>query len=427
MSSQMPFKFDVPSVTELTTQIKQILESKFNDVLVEGEMSNVKRSRNGHLYFTVKDQDAQMPCVMWRSTAERADVELADGKQVILGGSIQVYAPHGRYQMIVTLVEQAGIGRLQQAFEQLKQKLQREGLFDEAHKKQLPKFPERIGIITSSAGAALQDILSTLRKRWPLAKVALYHASVQGLQAAPQIARGIRHFCDHDLADVLIIGRGGGSLEDLWPFNEEQVARAIFDCPVPVISAVGHEVDFSISDFVADARAATPTHAAVLATPDINEIRMLFEDFGSGVAQRLEERLTRSRERVARLGSSHALLVVSERIRHKLERLNRLDQALVHFSNLVLPRRKEQVRELQGQLEKRMVRLIPEHREQLTEWVHRLEKMDPNAPLEKGFVRDHQEERWVRSLPDFEPDTPFELEWSEGKRVVGEEDLARSN
>jgi exodeoxyribonuclease VII large subunit len=302
LSSQIPLTFDVPSVSELTGKIKNLLESNFTDVLVEGEISNVKQSRNGHYYFTVKDSDAQLSCVMWRNVAQRLGPDLIDGQQVILGGSIQVYAPHGRYQMIVTLVEQAGIGKLQQEFERLKKKLKDEGLFDEAHKKKLPDFPERIGVVTSASGAAFHDIISTLERRWPMAAVYLYHASVQGVNAAPELVKGIKYFCKNRNVDVLIIGRGGGSLEDLWPFNEESVARAVFKCPVPVVSAVGHEVDFSICDFVADARAATPTQAAVLATPDINEIRFLVEDLNSGLSVLLNDRVNRYRESLRRLG-----------------------------------------------------------------------------------------------------------------------------
>jgi len=191
MPDQIPFSFDVASVSDITNQIKQLLESNFRDVLVEGEISNVNQSRNGHYYFTVKDDNAQLPCVVWRNTAQRLDVELSDGQQVVLGGDIQVYAPHGRYQMIVSLVQQAGVGRLQQKFEELKAKLQKEGLFDDAHKKPLPPFPQHIGVITSSTGAAFHDIRSTFEQRWPLATLYLHHASVQGLNSAGELVSAI--------------------------------------------------------------------------------------------------------------------------------------------------------------------------------------------------------------------------------------------
>lgn len=252
MSKQIPFLFDIPTVTELTDKIKALLEKNFVDILVEGEASNVKRSANGHIYFTLKDAGAQLPCVIWRNTAQRLGIDLMDGQQIVVGGDIQVYAPHGRYQMIVGLVQQAGIGKLQQAFEALKAKLKAEGLFEDIHKKPIPKYPKRIGVVTSKTTAAFQDIRSTLEKRWPIAEVLLYHASVQGVNAAPEIVKGIQYFSTQQNVDVVLISRGGGSLEDLWAFNEESVARAVFECEVPLISAVGHEVDFSISDFVAD-------------------------------------------------------------------------------------------------------------------------------------------------------------------------------
>ena len=191
MSDQKPFLFDIPTVTELTGKVKQLLEQNFTDILVEGEASNVKQSANGHIYFTLKDSGAQLPCVLWRNTIQRSGIKLTDGQQIVIGGDLQVYAPHGRYQMIVNLVQQAGIGKLQQAFEQLKAKLQAEGLFEEFHKKPLPKFPQTIGVVTSQTTAAFQDIRATLEKRWPLAQVKLYHASVQGVNAAPEIVRGL--------------------------------------------------------------------------------------------------------------------------------------------------------------------------------------------------------------------------------------------
>ncbi|MEX0930013.1 MAG: exodeoxyribonuclease VII large subunit, partial [Balneolales bacterium] len=268
----------MPTVSQLTLNIKAVMEGQFHDVLVQGEVSQPKSSRNGHIYFTLKDAGAQLPCVIWKSTAERLNTTLQHGQHVMAGGEVQVYAPHGKYQLIVSAVQQAGSGALQHAFEKLKTKLQAEGLFDEGRKKPLPKFPGSIGVVTSAGGAAFQDIVSTLTKRYPLVDLYLYHAAVQGVSAASEITRGIEYFSETGKVDVMIIGRGGGSLEDLWPFNEEAVARAVFNSNVPVISAVGHETDFSISDFMADARAATPTQAASMAVPDIGELRFQVED-----------------------------------------------------------------------------------------------------------------------------------------------------
>src|SRR6056297_1368851 len=343
MPDQIPFSFDVATVSDITNQIKHLLESNFRDVLVEGEISNVNQSRNGHYYFTVKDDNAQLPCVIWRSTAERQDIQLSDGQQVILGGDVQVYAPHGRYQMIVSLVQQAGIGRLQQKFEELKKKLQEEGLFDDAHKKPLPSFPAHIGVITSSTGAAFHDIRSTFEQRWPLATLYLHHASVQGLNSAGELVKAIHRMQEISSIEVLIIGRGGGSLEDLWPFNEEKVARAIFDCPIPVISAVGHDVDFSISDFVADARAATPTQAAIIATPDSNEVRFYIEDLSTTMENRIRQKTDAYREKVLRLSQSHALHAVYEQVQSFKNRTDSIKKSLRYEMDKILIGYRERV------------------------------------------------------------------------------------
>lgn len=393
MTNQIPFSFDVPTVGELTNRIKQLLESNFRDVLVEGELSNVKESRNGHIYFTVKDDNAQLPCVVWRSTANRLGLDLREGQQVVLGGDIQVYAPHGRYQMIVTLVQQAGIGKLQQKFEELKKKLQDEGLFDDAYKKPIPPFPIRIGVITSSTGAAFHDICSTFEHRWPVAELQLHHASVQGLNAAGELVEAIAYFNEQkNPVDLLIIGRGGGSLEDLWPFNEEVVARALFDCTIPVISAVGHEVDFSISDFVADARAATPTQAAIIAAPDINELRYQIEDYTNSLAAVLQQKIQRYRDYVHQLAHSHALLVVQERLKLQKNRAEVLRERLHTRFERILLDRKSHIQQLCAQLENK----------------------NPKAPLERGFTRVLQNGRWIREKKDFHADKPAEIEWHDG-------------
>jgi len=383
---------DVPSVSELTGQIKELIESAFPDVLVEGEISNVKESRNGHLYFTVKDDQAQLPCVIWRGVAQRLQVNLVDGQQVILGGSLQVYAPHGRYQMIVSFVEQAGIGALQRAFEKLKEKLQKEGIFDDIHKKPLQEFPVRIGVVTSATGAAFQDISSTLEKRWPVANIYLYPASVQGVNAAPELVNAIEWFSEDGSIDLLIVGRGGGSLEDLWAFNEEAVARAIFECKIPVISAVGHEVDFSISDFVADARAATPTQAAIIATPDINEVRFYVEDLSTAMENRIRQKTDAYREKVLRLSQSHALHAVYEQIQSFKNRTDSLTQTLRY----------------------KMDKILSGYRERVSSSHYRLELMNPTAPLERGFVRILQDKSWIRKKDDFQVRKNFDVEWKDG-------------
>ncbi|HAH50415.1 MAG TPA: exodeoxyribonuclease VII large subunit [Balneola sp.] len=393
MTDQNPFLFDIPSVTELTGKIKTVLEQNFMDILVEGEASNVKRSANGHFYFTLKDSGAQLPCVIWRSTVQRLGIDLTDGQQIVIGGDIQVYEPHGRYQMIVNLVQQAGIGKLQQAFEKLKAKLKSEGLFDDIHKLALPKFPQRIGVVTSKTTAAFQDIRATLQKRWPLAEVKLFHASVQGVNAAPEIVNGINYFSNHKNVDVVIIGRGGGSLEDLWPFNEEAVDRAVFHCEIPIISAVGHEVDFSISDFVADSRAATPTQAAVMAVPDINEINIRIEDLYRRLQLNTQGAVQFYKDKVTNLARSYALLAVQQKMETAANRIASMKE----------------------QLEYKTTGLLRNRRDFLLAFQHRLDKQNPNEPLEKGFARVWQNEKWIRSSKDLKKKDSFEIEWKDDR------------
>src|SRR5690625_2815641 len=368
------------SVSELTDDIKLLLEDHFLDIKVEGEVSNASTSRSGHTYFTLKDEDAQLSCVIWSGINRRLKVELADGQQITAGGDIQVYPPHGKYQLIVRSVEQAGVGALQEAFEKLKARLKKEGLFEEIHKKPLPRFPFNIGVITSATGAAFHDVRDTLERRWPLATVHLHHASVQGINAAPELVKAIRWFSTREEnTDLLIVGRGGGSLEDLWPFNEEAVARALFACPIPSISAVGHEVDFSITDFVADARAATPTQAAILATPDINEVRMLADDLATRLHTAVESGVADQKKHVRQLVQSHALQAIRQKVEHLGERVERLAQGLHHRQEMRLALQREKIGSLR----------------------HRLEARNPNAPLELGYSRIWQDNEWIKSKERF--------------------------
>ncbi len=275
------------TVSEITRLVKLELETAFPFLWVEGEISNFHRHSSGHLYFTLKDADSQLRTVMFRAEARQVAFELKDGLKVVCRGRLNVYEPRGEYQLIVDLVEPKGKGALQLAFEQLKEKLRAEGLFDPQHKKKLPLLPKKIGIVTSPRGAAIVDILRTLERRFARLHILIYPAKVQGEGAASEIVEGIDYLGSQPDIDVIIVGRGGGSIEDLWAFNEEKVARAIFRCPIPVISAVGHEVDFTISDFVADIRASTPSVAAEIV---IEKEQALLERIG-----RLEKSL---RERI---------------------------------------------------------------------------------------------------------------------------------
>lgn len=263
------------SVTELNNRIRDLLDSDpfFGNVCVRGELSNYKVYPSGHHYFTLKDAESSLRCVMFKSAASRLRFRPESGMGITVWGRVAVYPRDGAYQLYCTDMMPEGAGDLQIAFEQLKAKLNAEGLFDAAHKKPLPRFPERIAVITSSAGAAVHDIIRVLGKRWPAAEVVLLPVRVQGAEAPPEIAGAIRYANKYAVADLIIAGRGGGSMEDLWAFNDERVARAIYGSEIPVISAVGHEPDVTISDYVADLRAATPSNAAELAVPDASELR----------------------------------------------------------------------------------------------------------------------------------------------------------
>lgn len=288
----------IQSVSQLTESIKQRLESTFPFVWVGGEVSDITKPRSGHVYFTLKDAQAQIRAVMWRSTASRLRFELEDGTQVVCGASIDVYAPRGSYQLVIRQIEPRGMGALQLALRQLQQRLAAEGLFDLAHKKALPRFPRRIAVVTSPTSAAIRDFLETLRGRWQGGEVLVIPSRVQGAGAADEIVDGIR--ISNRLTprpDVLVIGRGGGSLEDLWCFNEESVVRAIFASRVPVVSAVGHEIDVTLSDLAADARALTPTAAAELVSPSTDALQADLRAFRQRLAALLRSRAAAARSR----------------------------------------------------------------------------------------------------------------------------------
>lgn len=284
--------------TELNREAKLHLETGFPRVLLEAEVSNLARPASGHLYFTLKDDRAQIRCAMFRSAVSRSGVQIENGMSVQARGRISLYEPRGDYQFIVDALQEAGEGLLQQQFEALKKKLDAEGLFDSIHKQKLPAFPVRIGLITSPGGAAVRDLLHVLERRWPLAGVRLYPVLVQGSHAATEIRSAIQSANAHEWAELLIVGRGGGSLEDLAVFNDEALARAVFASGIPVISAVGHETDFSICDFVADLRAPTPSAAAELATPDQRVLKDAFHRIHRQLEARTGERLHQSSQRL---------------------------------------------------------------------------------------------------------------------------------
>ncbi len=293
---QEPSKSHILTVTQLTAQIKNLLEGAFPDVWVEGEISNLSIPQSGHAYFTLKDEHAQVRAVMFRSSLRFLKFTLQHGIQVLCRGRVSVYDPRGEYQLILDYMEPKGVGALQLAFEQLKARLEKEGLFDLDRKKPLPLLPRRIGIITSPTGAAIRDMLRVIRRRHPRMQILLYPVPVQGIEAAPALVEAIHYFNREKNVDVMIVGRGGGSLEDLWAFNEEAVAREISASRIPVISAVGHETDYTISDFVADLRAPTPSAAAEMVVESEHRFQEMLRGLESTLMKSMRQQfeLTRS-------------------------------------------------------------------------------------------------------------------------------------
>lgn len=299
----------VLSVTQLNEHLKELIDADrfVQNVYVRGEISNYKLYPSGHHYFTIKDSESALKCVMFRFAAGSLRFKPENGMKVIAFGRVQVYPRDGAYQLYVSNMTPDGVGDLTVAFEQLKEKLFKEGLFDREHKKPLPRYPMRIGVVTSSAGAAVHDIIRVLRKRWPIGKILLLPVRVQGIEAPPEIVGAIRYANRHNVADVLIVGRGGGSIEDLWAFNDERVARAIYESEIPVISAVGHEPDVTIADFVADLRAATPSNGAELCAPDFSELLEYLDSAEARSVNAIESQLQRYRQRLSALSEKRVL------------------------------------------------------------------------------------------------------------------------
>ena len=315
----------VLKVKDLNRLAKEVLERRFPFVSVEGEVSNFKRhAPSGHVYFTLKDEAAQVRVVMWRSDAARVRFEMSDGLKIIVKGKISIYEPRGDFQLYAVNILPAGQGALQLAFEQLKKKLGDEGLFDEEHKKRLPEFPKKVGVVTSLEGAAVRDIVSVIGRRFPALEVIIYPVKVQGDGAAEEIAEAIRNFNKIPGIDVMIVGRGGGSLEDLWAFNEEIVARAIYGSKIPVISAVGHQVDFTIADFVADVRAATPSAAAELVVPERSEILAGIQTLSRSMTTHVEQLIDQLSLQLDNLTHHYALRQPASLIDQKLQSVDEL-------------------------------------------------------------------------------------------------------
>jgi exodeoxyribonuclease VII large subunit len=384
----------VLSVSDLTSQIRRLLEQRVGAVWVGGEVSNLRAQSSGHIYFTLKDAGAQLSCVCFRDAARESRALLADGQQVILQGDVTVYEVRGQYQLVVQQIELRGVGALQIAFEKLKLKLAAEGLFALERKRPLPKYPQRIGLVTSPTGAAIRDVLHVVQRRNPGLEIILAPCRVQGEGAAAEIAEAIRLLNDFNLSlvnrhsslDLILITRGGGSLEDLWAFNEEAVARAIFESAIPVVSAVGHEIDFTISDFVADVRAATPSAAAEIITEGVFASREFVSDAMDVMRQRVRQRIAREREDFDSLTGRLARAHPRRRLNESLQRLDDLQSGMLRCVKSGARNRAVALKNLNGRfLRVRPAQLLKQRREMLRQVERRLNLLGPEQVLARGY------------------------------------------
>lgn len=351
-----PDPADVLTISALTARIKSALEGEFGSVWVSGEISNLKRAGSGHIYFSLKDDGACLGSALYRGVAVRVRFDPKDGMQVLARGRISVYAPRGEYQLAIEEMHPKGIGALDLALQQLREKLQARGYFDPARKKPLPAFPRTIALVTSPTGAAVRDMLELLARRWPVTRVVVIPVRVQGEGACDEIAAAIRtanrlHAAGTLRFDALIVGRGGGSLEDLWAFNEEPVADAIFASRIPVVSAVGHEIDVTISDLVADHRALTPSHAVTDLTPDRDAMLAGLTDLGDRLRSRLTRKLDLSRQRLAAVADRRVFRSPLDRVRDGEKRLDELDGRLARSGGVAVERARSRLAAVAGRLE----------------------------------------------------------------------------
>lgn len=402
---------EVYSVSEITADIRESLEDRFHEVWVEGEINNYRLPGSGHHYFTLKDASAQLACVLFKGAASRNPVRLGDGVQVQVFGNVSVYEARGQYQLIAQLVQPKGFGDLQAKFEALKRKLDSEGLFDPAKKVSLPVFPQTIGVVTSPTGAAIRDMLNVLERRAPWVRVIIHPARVQGEGAAEEIAAGVAAFDQMEAAnrpDLVIVARGGGSIEDLWAFNEEEVARAIAACSIPVMSGVGHEIDFTIADFVADRREPTPSAAAENATPDGATVRRHLEILATALQTRASDSINRrmrtaeslrreleAREPERRIQNwSQSLDYLGERLHGivdtKLQRAQSEFQMVSRMYSAVQPEReirvrREEIASFRDSLSKQVDRSLADRAHALHAMKELLRSLSPEAVLQRGY------------------------------------------
>lgn len=431
------------TVKALTKYIKRKFDADphLREVYVKGELSNVKIHQSGHIYFTLKDDGARIAATMFKTAATKLAFEPKEGMQVFIRGDVNVYEGYGTYQLYVQEMQPDGVGSLFVAFNQLKEQLQKEGLFKPEWKQSIPRFPERIGVLTSTTGAAIRDICTTLKRRFPLAEILIYPTLVQGGQAAPNIVQNIEQANVDASCDVLIVGRGGGSIEDLWAFNEEIVARAIFSSRIPIISAVGHETDTTIADFVADLRAPTPTAAAEMAVPDQQDLFQRIMTQKSQLHQIVRAQLIAERQRLNKLQQSYPLSMPERLYRPFTEKLAQLESDLQKALQVDLMKMSARLQQLhsaieqhspkkaltfyQRDLETRIQQLtrastqyVTKQKHQFEATVRTLEALNPLAILTRGFTVAYKDQQMIKSSAEVKQQDQLTLTFHDGKVIA---------
>lgn len=381
------------SVSEINREIKILLETTFDYITVVGEISNFRSYQSGHWYFTLKDENSQISCVMWRGLNAYVFFTPQDGMKVIVTGKLNVYEPRGNYQIEISSMKPLGVGELQIAFEALKRKLAAEGLFDQQFKKPIPKIPAKIGIVTSKDGAALRDVLAVIRRRFPVVEVVLAHTSVQGEGAANEISNALDLMNEYGEVDVIILCRGGGSLEDLWAFNEEITARAIFRSKIPIVTGIGHEIDFTIADFVADLRAATPTAAAELVTPKLEQLIELLKEYDEALYKLIKEFLKKRREDLINQLRSYSFVLPESLLNNNQQKF---DFALFRFNQSIQ-------------------NFLNDKKQILNKLANTINMSNPKLTLSKGFAIVRQNEKVISRKSFFLENTSTEIEFFDGK------------
>ncbi len=406
------------TVTQLTKYIKFKIDRdvNLNEVFLKGEISNFKAHTRGHFYFTLKDENSRINAIMFQSNASKLKFTPEEGMKVLVTGRVSVYEATGGYQIYVNEMIEDGVGNLYVAFEQLKKKLEKEGLFDPLHKKKIPLFPTTIGIVTAPTGAAIRDILSTIQRRFPLAKTILFPSLVQGENAKEDVVRQIQRAATFPI-DVLIVGRGGGSIEDLWCFNEEMVARAIYDCPIPVISAVGHEIDFTISDFVADLRAPTPTGAAEMAVPNQSDVVNYLRQLKIRSSQVIQKQLVLNRQHFDQLTQRPILKNPMMLYQVKEQQFDHLLDKLEQVTHFLIEKNRDRFRSvLRHSVFSQPKRILIEPKENAyLQILGKLETLSPLATLQRGYAITKKDEKVITSVKDLKKNDQIEIDLKDGQ------------